>query len=388
MDYDVLTFIGRFQPFHNGHKAVVDAALKRAKKVAIVIGSDQQPRSARNPFTTKERIEMISSVYPEEVTQNRIQFCPQVDHTYNMDRWIGGIQSSAMAVSQTPFNPDPVNMGLIGHSKDASSFYLKSFPTWDSVEVDNVDGVSATDIRNAFFANDLLSVEHLMPQKVRAFLYRWRDMPNPEAVGPQDDTIWTPEYKAVRAEQNFLVDYKKQFIRPTDAQIEQWLWETQPSLDDAQLVKDFADKFCPKYPPVFYTADAVVVQSGHVLLVKRGAMPGKDLWALPGGFVNEHEMTRPAAIRELREETRLAVPGPVLDGSIRMWRVFDDPYRSQRGRTITTAYKFELAPMSTGLPKVKGSDDAAKAQWVPLSQLRREAMFEDHYDIIETMVGI
>lgn len=339
MDYDVLAFIGRFQPFHLGHKFVVDTALQRAKKVALVIGSDQQPRSARNPFTTQERIDMISRIYPDEVEMGRIHFCPQVDHTYNMDRWIGGVQSSAMAVANTPFTPDPVRTGLIGHSKDASSFYLKAFPTWEHEEVINFNNLNATDIRREYFNPN--GMPRGLPPEVEAFMRDWQ---------------YTEAYKSVRDEHDFIQDYKKQ-------------WSVAP------------------YAPTFFTADAVVVQAGHILLVKRGAMPGKGLWAIPGGFVNEYETSREAAVRELREETRISVPEKVLQGSIRSWRVFEDPYRSQRGRTITTAYKFELR-QTEELPKIKGSDDAEKAQWVPIANLRRDAMFEDHYDIIETMVGI
>lgn len=378
MTLDVLTFIGRFQPFHNGHKAVVLEALDKAKKVALVIGSDQQPRYARNPWTTQERIDMITRVFPDEVTSGRIHFCPQVDHTYNLDRWIGGIQSSAMSVAQKPFNPDPVSMGLIGHSKDASSFYLKAFPTWDSIEAANYEGVNATDVRTDYLEND-------------DWRDRWEDKVPAEVLDWLEDWQDSDGFDQVAQEHAFLKEYKKQFMRPTNPKIAAWIVENgfDYTEDTFEMAIKFADSYCPKYPPVFYTADAVVVQAGHILLVKRGGMPGYGLWALPGGFVNKGEESRVAAIRELREETRLAVAAPILNGSIRSWRVFEDPFRSQRGRTITTAYKFELPDTNNdGLPKVKGSDDALKAVWVPISQLKREVMFEDHYDIIENLVGL
>jgi hypothetical protein len=41
------------------------------------------------------------------------------------------------------------------------------------------------------------------------------------------------------------------------------------------------------FAPTFLTTDAVVVQSGHVLVVRRGHHPGKGLLALPGGFLKE-----------------------------------------------------------------------------------------------------
>ena len=38
-DFDFLVFIGRFQPFHAGHQAVIDTALARAERVIVLVGS-------------------------------------------------------------------------------------------------------------------------------------------------------------------------------------------------------------------------------------------------------------------------------------------------------------------------------------------------------------
>jgi len=141
------------------------------------------------------------------------------------------------------------------------------------------------------------------------------------------------------------------------------------------------------YPPTFVTVDAVVVHSGHILLVKRGAQPGKGLWALPGGFVRHHESIPDAVLRELREETRIKIPAPVLRGSIKAREVFDLPERSLRGRTITHAYYFEFP--AGELPVVKGGDDAQKARWFPLAEFRHmeDQLYEDHFYIVEHFVG-
>jgi bifunctional NMN adenylyltransferase/nudix hydrolase len=110
----------------------------------------------------------------------------------------------------------------------------------------------------------------------------------------------------------------------------------------------------------FVTADAVVVQSGHILLVERGRAPGKGLLALPGGFVNPEERIRDAAIRELREETSISdgkgqIPPAMLASFIEdaRTRVFDAPNRSLRGRIITHAFLFRL-PERRKLFGVKG----------------------------------
>ena len=140
------------------------------------------------------------------------------------------------------------------------------------------------------------------------------------------------------------------------------------------------------YPPTFVTTDAVVVQSGHILLIQRKAAPGKGLWALPGGFLNPRELIVDGILRELHEETKLKVPKPVLRGSITKREVFDDPGRSERGRIITHAALIQLPPGE--LPSVKGSDDARKAKWMPIADLREDVMFEDHYHIINHMLGM
>jgi len=42
---------------------------------------------------------------------------------------------------------------------------------------------------------------------------------------------------------------------------------------------------------------------------------------------------------------------------------------------------------SISLPKVKGGDDASKAFWIPFAEVKPEMMFEDHFHIIQSMVG-
>jgi len=130
------------------------------------------------------------------------------------------------------------------------------------------------------------------------------------------------------------------------------------------------------------------VQSGHVLMIKRRSEPGKGLWAFPGGFVNAKtdRSLVDAMIRELREETGLKIPEKVIKGSITKQKTFDAIDRSARGRTITTAFLVQLE--GAELPKVKGMDDAEKAKWVPIAEVKREECFEDHFEILQDMVGV
>ena len=57
--------------------------------------------------------------------------------------------------------------------------------------------------------------------------------------------------------------------------------------------------------------------SGRLLLIKRGHEPGKGLWSVPGGRVEAGESDADALIREVREETGLAVAAGRLIGAVR-----------------------------------------------------------------------
>lgn len=53
-------YIGRFQPFHNGHKAVLSWIATQCDEIVIGIGSAQLSHEPENPFTAGERILMIT----------------------------------------------------------------------------------------------------------------------------------------------------------------------------------------------------------------------------------------------------------------------------------------------------------------------------------------
>lgn len=345
--YSFAVFIGRFQPYHNGHHHIISQGLQRAEKIIVLCGSAHLPVSHRNPWSFNERKAMILNSFSKQEAE-RITVLPLMDSPYNDPIWIQSVQTIVNGVVQA-LNTMPHNtpsIALIGHSKDHSSFYLKMFPQWQSIEVDNLDGLNATELRNRYFsqaenfAHSEEIFKDLTPKGTQTFFA---------------EQFSQAAFDTIRAEHDFIEDYKKQ-------------WQAVP------------------YPPVFVTVDAVVIQSGHILLVKRRARPGKGLSALPGGFIGQHERLQDACIRELREETKLKIPEPVLRGCIKRWQPFDDPHRSARGRTITHAFLIEL-PASESLPKVKGSDDAEKAFWIPLADMKPEKMFEDHYFIVRHLLG-
>ena len=334
--YHTLVLIGRFQPFHSAHLEIVKRATALCDQLIIITGSAQQPRTYKNPFTSAERAVMIKDA--TRGLSMHIHVEENVDTIYNDQAWAVRIQGivSKYAVLGT-------KTGIIGHKKDDSSFYLDMFPQWGYENVELIEFLSAVDIRDLYFKREvnMKFIRGVVPETVFDFLEQFRT---------------TPEYEQIIREREFVANYKKQY---------------------ASL----------PYPPIFSTADSVVICSGHVLMIKRRAEPGRGLWALPGGYVNANtdKTVLDAAIRELREETQIKVPAPVLRGSIVRGKVFDAIDRSPRGRIITHAFHIQLPDGE--LPRVKGSDDAEKARWVPIAEVRSDDCFEDHYEILQHFVG-
>jgi bifunctional NMN adenylyltransferase/nudix hydrolase len=334
--YNTLVLIGRFQPIHNAHLEIIKRATALCEQLVIITGSAAQPRTYKNPFTSAERSKMIR--HAAGGLSMFINVEENLDTIYNDQAWAVRVQ--ALVAKHT--KPGD-KVGIIGHKKDDSSFYLDMFPQWGFENVELIEFLSAVNIRDLYFKRDvnMSFIKGVVPESTFNFLVDFKS---------------TPEYEQIIREREFVINYKKQY---------------------ASL----------PYPPIFSTADAVVIQSGHILLIKRRAEPGKGLWALPGGYVNANtdKSVEDAAIRELREETLIKVPAPVLRGSIVRSKVFDAIGRSPRGRIITHAFHIQLPDGE--LPKVKGSDDAEKARWVPIAEVRSEECFEDHYEIIQHFLG-
>jgi 8-oxo-dGTP diphosphatase len=57
--------------------------------------------------------------------------------------------------------------------------------------------------------------------------------------------------------------------------------------------------------------------AGKLLLIRRGHEPGKGLWSVPGGRIEDGESDTDALVREVREETGLIVTPGRLIGTVR-----------------------------------------------------------------------
>jgi bifunctional NMN adenylyltransferase/nudix hydrolase len=251
MRYDYLIFIGRFQPFHIGHEQIIKKALSISDKVIVLIGSAYQPRTVRNNWEFNEREKMLRCNFTQAQNTKILTF-PLLDYIYNDVLWIKSIQQLIVGVVHNKI-ASSAKIGLIGHQKDETSAYLNQFQEWEKDEMANYQNISSTDIREAYFNEEEISDKVSVSVAIELEKFKQADF-----------------YQEIVYEFCFIQKYKQ-------------AWDNAP------------------YAPMFITVDAVVVQSGHILLIKRKAQPGRGLMALPGGFLDTQETLKNAVIRELRE---------------------------------------------------------------------------------------
>jgi bifunctional NMN adenylyltransferase/nudix hydrolase len=310
-------FIGRFQPVHQGHIHALGMAASQVQKLYILVGSANQCRSIRNPWTFDERKQMLHlKLFANRITNYEI--IPLNDYRYSDTQWMSDVRAT---IEQY----DMGNPVLFGHMKEGND-YLKWFPELTFKSIESQYAINATQVRQRMF--DLKDPD--MPETVRG-----------------DYTFYQKE---------------------------------------KQTFKDYP------FPETlnFNCSDAVLECQGHVLLIQRKFSPGKNAWALPGGFRNQRETFLDCAIRELIEETNVRVPEKVLRGSIVKTELFDDPSRSFGIPRNTMAVYMRISPNPDySLPRANGADDAALCKWVPLTDaLNNIEMYDDHKDIISKVTGV
>ena len=339
--------IGRFAPLQGAEVALIAGALHETGRAIVVLGSAFHARTPRDPLTWQERVECVRLATPE-ADRGKLEFAPVRDY-FDDRRWAQAVAQAVAGFDEAP--------RLFVQDDARAERYEALFPRWRIARIACPPAEDSNRLRQVLLQHGMARSPASLAERRDAalsVLSAWVPSPAVEYL-----RAWSmlPPYETLVRDQQAL-----------DAMNDEWAGSP--------------------YEPIFSTVDAVVRCAGHVLLVRRGAPPGEGLRALPGGFLEPRETLLAGAMRELREETGLGVHEATLARSLARVQVFSHPYRSLRGRTITHAHFFDL--QAERLPDVKGGDDAAAAEWIPLAELPalEDRLFEDHFHILDEFLQL
>lgn len=145
----------RLQPFHNGHKKIIDKMLQNHKKAIIVIGSIGI-KDNKNPFSFEDRKKMIQLVYPNETSTGQLLIIGAKD-IHNPPKWATYIQSLL---------PCKANCYYCGTGQDAQLFEAIGL----KVNQTNREelNISGTSVRRKLKQNDFWQND--IPQQLHKFI--------------------------------------------------------------------------------------------------------------------------------------------------------------------------------------------------------------------------
>ncbi len=149
-------FIGRFQPFHNGHYEAIKKLLKKYDEVIVVIGSSEDSYTKENPFTCGERIEMIRHSF-SKTDLSKLIIVPVPDVNDNRI-WVDHLLMHIPEVNNVYSNNSLVKMLFSQHG-----ILVKSIPFYEK------EKHGGEIIRNLMAENDN-EWEKKVPKKVSSFL--------------------------------------------------------------------------------------------------------------------------------------------------------------------------------------------------------------------------
>lgn len=330
--YKLAVVIGRFQPLHYGHIHLFENALHYSDNVLVLVGSSFGGQSHRNPFDYAQRSAWIKNSFPGNDSINTVGIS---DYPHSDAEWV--VQTTK-AILEFDLSVAADEICIIGHSKDESSSYLEHFP-FDYIDVNMHSHFHATDLREFIYSGKLQYAELSIPPHVYNYLV---------------DYSRTDECRQLSDERDYQIEYMKPY--------------------------DLLD-----FPPVFVTGDAVVLCNDHILLIKRGNVHGYGQWALPGGYLDAHELIETCILRELEEESSFDMS--TNNAKLVEVVMFDSPSRSVMARSITHA-GLVLVSSQEELPVLAHSDDAIDAKWFHINSLisLRTNIFLDHYHIMVDLI--
>jgi nicotinamide-nucleotide adenylyltransferase len=161
-------FIGRFQPFHNGHLSAIKDILEENERIIIVIGSAEKNFLPQNPFTAGERFQLIEESLKEAKIPNE-KFCIiPIRNVNNYALWVNHLNIYTPSYTRLYTGSEIVKACYNG------KYFKPNEPSKTGPEIINLDRkfeLSASKIRESILNNQ--HWEDMLPPATVKLLKKW-----------------------------------------------------------------------------------------------------------------------------------------------------------------------------------------------------------------------
>lgn len=361
-------YIGRFQPFHKGHKAIVDLTVKMMKPgdtFTIIIGSADQQETERNPLSASQRKEMLSielEGYP--VTISTIN-----DSPYNYDLWIEHLCAKMLGFKSA------THEDFLEKQED----FIKGFSNICIVGMENVEEYIDRITKYYTYA----PTEHF---DLGISSHIFSELETQTSVhGSSIRTLVCSEDRG-RLE-NFYSDIKDFVSEKVLAYLKTVNFPLIVYNAYVNGINYAASTGC-KYNSCFMTVDNIVFDKflDQVLLIKR---KDNGKLAIPGGFAEPYMNMKDNALRELEEETSITAK-MLKDAFVKIDELeptlIDAPYRDPRSshkcNFVSAVYVWQskVDALKNFIPYVKAGDDAVDTVWLSKEECEDLPAWHFHAD--------
>ena len=371
-------YIGRFQPFHKGHKAIVDLTVKMMKPgdtFTIIIGSADQQETEHNPLSASQRKEMLSielEGYP--VTISTIN-----DSPYNYDLWIEHLCAKMLGFKSATYDD------FLEKQED----FIKGFSNICIVGMENVEEYIDRIIKYYAYA----PTEHFN-LGINSHIFSELDTQT-SVHGSLIRTLACSEDKG------HLENFYSAIKNLVDEKVLAYLKTVNfPLIVYNAYIKgiNYAASTGCKYNSCFMTVDNIVFDKflDQVLLIKR---KDNGKLAIPGGFAEPYMNMKDNALRELEEETSITAK-MLKDAFVKIDELeptlIDAPYRDPRSshkcNFVSAVYVWQskVDALKNFIPYIKAGDDAVDTVWLSKEEcedLPAWRFHADHKKIICKLLG-
>ncbi|MCZ7357266.1 MAG: nicotinamide-nucleotide adenylyltransferase [Candidatus Methanoperedens sp.] len=143
-------YLGRFQPYHLGHHAVLKQIAQEVDEIIVGIGSAQKSHEKENPFTAGERVLMVSRALEEFDIKH---YVIPIEDIQRNSLWVSHVKSM-VPTFEIAYTNNPLVIELLSEA----GIEVKQSPLFHR------NNYSGTEIRRRMLEGD--KWEHFVPRKV------------------------------------------------------------------------------------------------------------------------------------------------------------------------------------------------------------------------------